>query len=42
MTKPPNAGSVGGLLIMAVYKKKKLNRIMYFIVYCYSPNFRLS
>ena len=27
MTKPPNAGGVGGLLIMAVYKKKKLNRI---------------
>ena len=34
MTKPPNAGGVGGLLIMAVYKKKKLNR-MYFIVYCF-------
>ena len=42
MTKPPNAGGVGWLLIMAVYKKKKLNRIMYFIVYCYLPNFRLS
>ena len=42
MTKPPNAGGVVGLLIMAVYKKKKLNRIMYFIVYCYLPNFRLS
>ena len=36
------AVSEGTLLIMAVYKKKKLNRIMYFIVYCYSPNFRLS
>ena len=35
MTKPSNAASVGGLLIMAVYKKKKLNRIMYFIVYCF-------
>ena len=27
--------ALGGLLIMAVYKKKKLNRIMYFIVYCF-------